>query len=107
MFKKIYSILIVCLFFITGHALAVEVNSADQAELETLTGIGPATARAIIKERDANGPFTDAGNLSQRVRGIGSKSVIRLVDNGLLFSQTSSDKNSENKTNNQKNVSKK
>lgn len=35
----------------------VNINSADQAELETLPGVGPATALAIIKYREQHGPF--------------------------------------------------
>lgn len=35
----------------------VDINSADQSELETLPGVGPATALAIIKYREQHGPF--------------------------------------------------
>lgn len=35
----------------------VDINSANQSELETLPGIGPATALAIIKYREQHGPF--------------------------------------------------
>ncbi len=35
----------------------VDVNQASAAELEQVTGIGPATAGAIVAYRDADGPF--------------------------------------------------
>jgi len=35
----------------------VNVNTADNKELQTLRGIGPALAQAIVEYREANGPF--------------------------------------------------
>lgn len=35
----------------------VNINTADEAELTTLSGVGPATAQKIIAYREANGPF--------------------------------------------------
>lgn len=48
----------------------VNINTADQAELESLPGIGPATAQAIIEYRQLYGPFPDAQAI-QEVPGIG------------------------------------
>jgi competence protein ComEA len=48
----------------------IDVNAATAAELETLPGVGPATATAIITERERNGPFVDVDDLD-RVPGIG------------------------------------
>ncbi len=48
----------------------IDVNRASAAELETLPGVGPATAAAIITERDRNGPFVSFDDL-ERVPGIG------------------------------------
>ncbi len=48
----------------------VNLNSATPAELETIRGIGPATAEAIISYRESHGPFTSVEQL-QEVRGIG------------------------------------
>lgn|GEM_PF-465953 len=48
----------------------VDLNAASSVELETLPGIGPATAFAIITEREANGPFAGVADL-ERVPGIG------------------------------------
>lgn len=48
----------------------VNLNTADAAQLETISGIGPATAEAIIAWRESNGPFTSTEQLLD-VRGIG------------------------------------
>jgi competence protein ComEA len=48
----------------------LDLNAATAAELETLPGIGPATAKAIVDERERNGPFSSVDDLL-RVRGIG------------------------------------
>jgi len=48
----------------------IDLNSADQPTLETLPGIGPEKARAIIAFRLANGPFRTLEDLDA-VEGIG------------------------------------
>jgi competence protein ComEA len=52
----------------------VNINSADVKTLETLNGVGPAKAAAIIADRDANGPFTSVDDL-MRVQGIGEQTL--------------------------------
>jgi competence protein ComEA len=49
---------------------AVNINTADAAELETLPGIGPSLAGRIIAYREANGPFASVDEITQ-VSGIG------------------------------------
>ncbi len=74
------------LFLFSGHALAkVEINSADQAALESVRGLGPSKAKAILLERKKNGPFKDSTDLHTRVKGIGEKTVERLMQNGLTI----------------------
>lgn len=51
-------------------AAPVDLNQATIAELDTLPGIGPTTAQAIIDHRTANGPFATVDDL-EAVRGIG------------------------------------
>ncbi|CAG9275050.1 Flagellar hook-length control protein fliK [Paraburkholderia unamae] len=66
-------------------AAAVEVNTADETALESVKGIGPVHAKAIIDERTKNGPFKDADDLVNRVKGIGPKSVQNLETAGLTI----------------------
>ena len=63
----------------------VNVNTATQSELESIKGIGPAKAKTIIAERLDGGHYQDASDLQKRVRGIGMKSVEKMVDNGLTI----------------------
>lgn len=55
----------------------VNVNTASQAELEQLPGIGPGRAQAIVEERTAHGPFRSLEDLG-RVKGIGAKTLAEL-----------------------------
>ena len=48
----------------------VNINTADAEELETLTGIGPALAQAIVDYRAGHGAFRSADDLLL-VKGIG------------------------------------
>lgn len=52
MLKKLLMLCVaLALSLSAGFAAAVEVNSADRAALESVKGIGPAHAKAIIEER--------------------------------------------------------
>lgn len=57
----------------------VDINSADVARLDTLPGVGPATAQRIVTDREANGPFASVEDLG-RVPGIGEKKLDALKD---------------------------
>jgi competence protein ComEA len=48
----------------------VDLNVATVAQLDTLPGIGPTTAAAIVSHRDEHGPFVTVDDLLD-VRGIG------------------------------------
>ena len=48
----------------------VNINTADAIALESLPGVGPSTAKAIIAHRQANGPFGKIEGLLD-VKGIG------------------------------------
>ncbi|MBD3860566.1 helix-hairpin-helix domain-containing protein [Bacillus sp. 28A-2] len=56
---------------------SVNVNQADAAELQTINGIGPAKAEAIIAYREEHGDFQQIEDL-RNISGFGEKTVERL-----------------------------
>ncbi|CAI8694500.1 competence protein ComE [Burkholderia cepacia] len=90
MLKKLLMLFVaLSLSLAAGFAAAVEVNTADQAALEAVKGLGPVKSKAIIDERTKNGPFKDADDLANRVKGLGTKSVGHLEENGLTIGGSS------------------
>lgn len=57
----------------------IDLNTATLQELDTLPGVGPATAQKIIAYREAHGPFPDIESI-QDVPGIGPATYERLRD---------------------------
>ena len=57
----------------------VNINTAGEKELTRLNGIGPALAKRICEDRNANGPFKSIDDL-QRVKGIGPATVEKNKD---------------------------
>ena len=57
----------------------VDLNHADDAALQTLPGVGPASAAAILAGRDENGRFRSVDDLLG-VPGIGPKTLEKLRD---------------------------
>ena len=56
----------------------VNLNSATQADLELLPGIGPVTARSILTFRSENGAFTSVDELLE-VSGIGDATLAEIA----------------------------
>jgi competence protein ComEA len=70
--KRILVALFACLAAIHMAFAAVDINTAGEAELDKLPGIGPTKAKAIVEDRAKNGPFRSVEDL-KRVKGIGDK----------------------------------
>lgn len=67
-----------------GFAFAdVDVNKADQAALDGVKGVGPATSKIILDERKKGGEFKDWADFEKRVKGVGEKRSAALSDAGL------------------------
>ena len=60
----------------------IDLNTASQAALERLKGIGVALSERLLAER-AKQPFADWDDLMKRVPGVGPKLARRLSDQGL------------------------
>jgi competence protein ComEA len=62
-----------------GVPAIVDLNTASATELESLPGIGPATAQAILDQRHRVGRFRSVDDLLD-VRGIGPSKLAALRD---------------------------
>jgi competence protein ComEA len=58
-------------------AQSVDVNTASQAELQALPGIGPRLAEEIVRDRERNGSFESVEDLT-RVPGVSEGTVAKL-----------------------------
>lgn len=65
------------LFSASVFASGINLNTATSEQLQTLNGIGPAKAKAIIEYREKHGAFKSIDDLD-RVPGFGQKSVEKL-----------------------------
>lgn len=57
----------------------VNINKADMTQLQSIPGVGPATAEKIIQYRQTNGKFKAAEDL-KNVSGIGDKTFEKMAD---------------------------
>ena len=60
-----------------AYAALVNINTADAATLDTLPGIGPTKAAAIVDYRTENGPFAATADI-QKVSGIGPSTFAQI-----------------------------
>ncbi len=74
---KISSIAMLLWFLTTSAFAAIDLNTANQAELESLSGIGPSKAQAIINYRKEHGGFESVDDLV-KVDGIGPATLKKL-----------------------------
>ncbi|RFO96862.1 hypothetical protein DIC66_10170 [Rhodoferax lacus] len=78
--------LAILLCLLSFSALALEVNTANEAELDSVRGLGPAATARILDAR-ALGLFKDWADLMQRVKGIKPRTATKLSDAGLTVNQ--------------------
>ena len=76
--KKVIGSLFLVAGLLAFPALAaVDINTATQSELESVKGLGPAKAKAIIAYREAKGKFKSLDDLDN-VKGFGKASIDKL-----------------------------
>ena len=81
MFKQILAALAALVFAAAAHA-AVDANTASQAELEAIRGIGPTLSTVIGSERNKT-VFQDWSDLVGRVKGLGERNAAKFSERGL------------------------
>lgn len=79
------AVLIAFLTFTGAAHAAVEVNTADPSQLETVKGIGPGLSGKIMAERK-QGAFKDWSDFESRVSGVGEKNAAAFSRAGLTVS---------------------
>jgi len=81
---KIVNVIVAGLLALISAAAfaAVDVNKANQAELEAVKGIGPSMSTRIIDARKT-GTFKDWSDLQTRVKGVGAAKSAKLSTEGL------------------------
>ncbi len=75
---------LLCLLSLCAQAL--EVNGANEAELDSVRGLGPSATARILAARE-QGVFKDWADLMQRVKGIKLRTAAKLSEAGLTVNQ--------------------
>jgi competence protein ComEA len=71
---------------LSGMAWGLDVNTANEAELDSIKGLGPSSTARILKARE-QGPFKDWSDLMRRVKGIKPAMAAKLSDAGLTVGE--------------------
>ena len=81
MIPKTTAVLVTGLFAGLCYA-QIELNQASEIDLDGLKGIGPATTRQVLAERQ-KAPFKDWPDVLARIRGLGPQKAASLSAQGL------------------------
>ncbi len=74
--KSLFTLLLMGISYAV-NATPVDLNSATQAQLESVNGIGPGKARSIVEYRTKNGAFKSVDDLA-KVNGFSTKTIDKL-----------------------------
>ena len=80
MLKKLLAAMLA--LFAAAAFAAVDVNKANQADLESIKGIGPVISAKILDERK-KAPFKDWNDMVTRVKGVGEGNAAKFSADGL------------------------
>ena len=80
--KRARLLVVPLLLAVASIAAALEVNTASQAELESLKGVGTVLSAKLVKARSVQA-FTDWSDLMKRVPGVRAATAARLSAGGL------------------------
>jgi competence protein ComEA len=82
MCKKITALLWAFVGVGLACAQPLDLNKANEIELDGLQGVGPALTRQVLAERN-KAPFTDWADVTRRIKGIGPQKASRLSEQGV------------------------
>lgn len=85
MFRSLAALILAAFAF--AAQAAVDANKANQAELQTVKGIGPGLSSKILDARKA-GAFKDWNDMVERVGGVGPGNAARFSQHGLTVNNT-------------------
>jgi competence protein ComEA len=71
---------------ISLSAFALEVNTANEAEMDSVRGLGPSSTARILIARE-QGMFKDWGDFMQRVKGFKPATAAKLSATGLTVNE--------------------
>ena len=80
MLKKVLPLL--SLLLALANATALDLNSATEAELDSIKGVGPGTSSKILQARQ-QARFTDWPDFMRRVKGIKQQKAAQLSRDGV------------------------
>ncbi len=86
--NKMLLVLVTLLVMSFNVLAAVNLNTATQAELESLQGVGPVKAQAILDYRKKNGGFKSVDEL-EKVDGIGAGTLENVRKSVTISGKTS------------------
>ena len=67
---------------LASTAYALDINQANEAELDSFKGMGPALTAKVLQAR-AQAPFASWDDLAQRVSGMGPRQLKRFSQQGM------------------------
>src|ERR1700690_474560 len=88
--KAGFLILASVLLPVVAYAATININTATAAQLDTLPGIGPTKAAAIVDYRSKNGPFNTIEDI-QKVSGIGPVTFANIKESITVGATNTSD----------------
>ena len=69
---------------ISTHVLALDLNQANEAELDGLKGMGPSLSRKVLAARQHQ-PFASWADFLRRVSGVGTAKAKLFSEQGLTI----------------------
>jgi competence protein ComEA len=85
--KVLISIGLTLAIAMVPHVFAESINTVSQEVLQNIKGVGASKAKKIISERQQGGNFQSASDLRQRVKGVGEKTLSKMDQAGITFTE--------------------